>query len=168
MLRPIAALACLLGCAWSAHAAPATNTPAAQAEAKRALSKPPIVVHKQPKHADHSGRRVRGKASVYHPRFAGQRMANEQRYNPHSNNAASKILPLGTVARVTNLDNGRSSKVKVEDRGPYVDGRVVDLSSATAADLGISRKEGVAPVELAPITVPQPDGSVKLGAGAAQ
>jgi rare lipoprotein A len=168
MLRPLATIACLIGYACAAHAAPVADGPAAQAEARRALSKPPIVVHKQPKHADHSGRRVRGKASVYHPRFTGRRMADQSRYNPHSNAAASKILPLGTEARVTNLDNGKSTKVEVKDRGPYVDGRVVDLSSASAADLGISRKEGVAPVELAPITVPQPDGSVKLGAGAAQ
>ncbi|MBN9562619.1 MAG: septal ring lytic transglycosylase RlpA family lipoprotein [Alphaproteobacteria bacterium] len=95
-------------------------------------------------------------------------MADQSRYNPHSNAAASKILPLGTEARVTNLDNGKSTKVEVKDRGPHVPGRVVDLSSASAADLGITRKEGVAPVEVAPITVPQPDGSVKLGAGAAQ
>jgi len=168
MLRPIAALACLIGCAWSAHAAPVTDSPAAQAEAKRALERPPIVVRGQPKHVDHSGRRVRGKASVYHPRFTGRRMADENRYNPKSNAAASKILPLGTDARVTNLENGKTANVKVEDRGPFVDGRVVDLSSATAADLGITRKQGVAPVEVAPITVPQPDGSVKAGAGAAR
>jgi rare lipoprotein A len=168
MLRPLAALACLIGCAWSAHAAPATDSPATQAEAKQALDRPPIVVRGQPKAADHSGRRVRGKASVYHPRFTGRRMADENRYNPKSNAAASKILPLGTDARVTNLDNGKSANVKVEDRGPFVDGRVVDLSSATAADLGITRKQGVAPVEVAPITVPQPDGSVKAGAGAAK
>jgi len=168
MLRPLAAIACLIGYAWTAHAAPAADSPAARAEAQRALNKPPTVVHRQPKHADHSGRRVRGKASVYHPRFAGHRMADQSRYDPHSNAAASKTLPLGTEARVTNLDNGKSTKVEVKDRGPYVDGRVVDLSSASAADLGITRKEGVAPVEVAPITVPQPDGSVKLGAGAAR
>ncbi len=168
MTRHLATLACLIGCVWSAHAAPATDGPAAQAEAKQALDRPPIVLRGQPRHVDHSGRRVRGKASVYHPRFAGRRMADENRYNPRSNAAASKILPLGTEARVTNLDNGKSATVQVEDRGPHVAGRVVDLSSATAADLGITHKEGVAPVEVAPITVPQPDGSVKAGAGAAR
>lgn len=110
---------------------------------------------------DRSGRHIRGQASVYHPRFAGRRMADQTRYDPRSNVAASKTLPLGTEAKVTNLDNGRTSTVRVADRGPYVKGRVIDLSTSTAADLGITRKEGVAPVEVAPIAVPQPDGTVK-------
>ncbi len=167
MTRLLAALAFLIGCASSVHAASPTDPSTSQTEARRAADRPPIVLHGQPKKPDHSGRRVKGKASVYHPRFSGRRMANERRYNPHANNAASKILPLGTEARVTNLENGKSTKVKVEDRGPTVGGRVVDLSTASAADLGISRKDGVAPVEVAPITVPQPDGSVKAGSGAA-
>ena len=75
--------------------------------------------------------------------------------------------PLGTAARVTNVQNGRSATVRVEDRGPYVDGRVVDLAPKIADELDM-RKRGVAPVIVAPIAVPQPDGAVKLGAGAAE
>jgi rare lipoprotein A len=94
-------------------------------------------------------------------------MADGQRMNPNTNVAASKQLPLGSVAKVTNLSNGKSATVKVEDRGPYVDGRVVDVAPKVAHELGMHEK-GVAPVVVAPITVPNKDGSIKLGAGAAE
>lgn len=86
--------------------------------------------------------------------------------NPNSDIAASKTLPLGSVAKVTNLENGRTATVRIEDRGPYVAGRVVDLAPSVADDLDLKR-DGVVPVVVQPITVPQPDGGVKLGAGAA-
>jgi rare lipoprotein A len=73
---------------------------------------------------------------------------------------------LGTTAKVTNLDNGKSALVKVEDRGPYVDGRVVDLAPKVAEELEMT-KQGIAPVVVAPVAVPLPNGDVKLGAGAA-
>jgi len=94
-------------------------------------------------------------------------MANGNRFNPNSDVAASKTLPLGTVAKVTNLSNGKTATVKVEDRGPYVDGRVVDLTPKVAEQLDM-KKVGVSPVVVAPIAVPQPNGAVKLGAGAAE
>ncbi len=94
-------------------------------------------------------------------------MADGQRMNPNSNVAASKNLPLGSVAKVTNLENGKTATVKIEDRGPYVNGRVVDLAPKVADQLDLKEK-GVAAVEVKPITLPQPDGSVKLGAGAAE
>jgi rare lipoprotein A len=114
---------------------------------------------------DHSGKARVGKASYYHRMFNGRTMANGERFDPDDNNAASKTLPLGTTARVTNLNNGRSAVVEIEDRGPYVAGRIVDLSPSTARQLGIGA-EGVVPVEVAPIAVPQPDGSVAPGAAA--
>jgi rare lipoprotein A len=92
-------------------------------------------------------------------------MADGRRFDPNSNVAASKTLPIGTTAKVTNLRNGKSATVRVEDRGPFVDGRVVDLTPKVANELKI-REAGVAPVAVAPIAVPQPDGGVKLGAGA--
>ena len=61
-----------------------------------------------------------------------------------------------------------SRRQKLQDRGPYVEGRIVDLSPATAQEIGITQREGVTKVEVAPITVPQPDGSIKLGAAAAE
>jgi rare lipoprotein A len=87
--------------------------------------------------------------------------------DPDSNVAASKTLPLGTTARVTNLANGKSATVVVGDRGPFIDGRVVDVTPKVAGELEI-RKSGVAPVVIAPMAVPHADGTAKLGAGAAQ
>jgi rare lipoprotein A len=93
-------------------------------------------------------------------------MADGSPMNLGGNNAASRTLPLGTKAKVTNLETGRSATVVIEDRGPYVDGRIVDLSPATARKIGITRRQGLSKVVVAPITVPQPDGTVKLGAAA--
>ena len=94
-------------------------------------------------------------------------MADGSRLNPNSNAAASKTLPLGTVAKVTNQRNGRTAVVKVEDRGPHAVGRVVDVAPKVADQLDM-KKAGVTQVVVAPIAVSQPDGTVKLGAGAAE
>jgi rare lipoprotein A len=96
-----------------------------------------------------------GKAAIYAKKFANRKMANGRRMDPNDSNAASKTLPLGTRARVTNLETGKSAVVTIEDRGPYVRGRVVDLSPATAEQIGLERKQGVAPVEVTPLEVPQ-------------
>ena len=74
--------------------------------------------------------------------------------NPNSNNAASKILPLGTRARVTNLHNGKSAIVVIKDHGPHVRGRIIDLSPATARMLGVG-KQGVISVRVTPLDVPR-------------
>jgi len=132
--------------------------------AQHSVSSRPIASPEQPHKLDHSGRARVGKASFYAKKFAGRKMANGKRMNPHGNNAASKTLPLGTKAKVKNLETGQSTVVNIEDRGPYVKGRIIDLSPSTAEKIGIDRKEGVGKVEVAPIAVPQPDGSVKPGA----
>ena len=90
-------------------------------------------------------------------------MANGQRFNPDSNIAASRSLPLGTVARVKNLQNEQETIVRVEDRGPYVPGRILDVAPRAADTLGM-REQGVAPVAVEPVAVPQPDGSMRPGA----
>ena len=113
---------------------------------------------------DRSGHTRRGKASFYARMFAGRKMADGTIMEPQGDNAASKTLPLGTTARVTNLENGRSAVVTIRDRGPYIQGRIVDLSPSTAKAIGLEKKKGVAKVEVAPIVVPLPDGHVKLGA----
>jgi len=82
--------------------------------------------------------------------------------NPRGNNAASRTLPLGTVAKVTNVATGKSAIIRIEDRGPYIKGRIVDLSPSTAHEIGITRRLGVAKVVVAPIAVPLPDGRVRL------
>ena len=111
---------------------------------------------------DFSGRRRIGIASFYADRFAGRKMADGVRMNPYGNNAASRTLPLGTVAKVTNLKTHRSALVTIQDRGPYVKGRIVDLSPSTARKIGITRKIGIAKVRVTPIAVPLPDGFIKL------
>lgn len=112
---------------------------------------------------DHSGRTRKGHASYYGRNFYGRTMADGSKMNPQSNVAASKTLPLGTKAEVTNLENGKTEVVEIKDRGPYVEGRIIDLSPRTAEKLDI-KEQGVAPVAVTPIEVPLPDGSVKPGA----
>lgn len=116
---------------------------------------------------DLTGKKRVGKASFYARKFNGRTMADGTRMNPQHDTAASKTLPLGTTAKVTNLETGQSAVVTIRDRGPYVPGRIVDLTPATAEKVGLDRREGLAKVEVAPIAVPQPDGSVKPGAAAA-
>lgn len=91
-------------------------------------------------------------------------MANGAPMNPRGNNAASRTLPLGTVAKVTNVATGKSAIIRIEDRGPYIKGRIVDLSPSTAHKIGITRRIGVAKVVVEPIAVPLPDGRVKTPA----
>ena len=114
---------------------------------------------------DRSGEPAKGKASYYGKEFFGRTMADVTPMDPDSNIAASRTLPLGTTAKVTNLENGKSAVVEIRDRGPYVEGRIVDLTPKTAEQLDM-KKEGVVPVEVVPIEIPQRDGSVKLGAAA--
>ena len=114
---------------------------------------------------DHSGEPRKGKASYYADYFAGRKMADGTPMNPNSNVAASRTLPLGTKAEVTNLDNGKTEVVEIRDRGPYIDGRIVDVSPKVAKKLDMDEK-GIAPVVVTPIEVPQPDGSIMPGAAA--
>jgi rare lipoprotein A len=89
-----------------------------------------------------------GKASIYASKFAHRKMANGRAMDPSRDNAAHRTLPLGTKALVRNLETGKSAVVTIEDRGPYVRGRIVDLSPATAEKIGLGRKAGLAEVEL--------------------
>lgn len=97
-----------------------------------------------------------GEASFYGREFNGRRMANGERFDPGSDSAAHRTLPLGTTARVTNLRNGRTATVKVSDRGPYARNRVIDVSPSTADHLDM-KQGGVAPVRVTPIEVPDRD-----------
>lgn len=115
-----------------------------------------------PAKPDLSARKRRGSASFYARQFFGKPMANGAPMNPRGNNAASRTLPLGTVAKVTNVATGKSAIIRIEDRGPYIKGRIVDLSPSTAHKIGITKRIGVAKVVVAPIAVPLPDGRVKL------
>jgi rare lipoprotein A len=153
-----------------AHAMATEPLPADGPGARQAaeqLNRLPAVAPAPAGHIDHSGRKQKGRASFYAHRFTNRKMADGRRMNPNSDVAASKNLPLGSVAKVTNLENGKTATVKIEDRGPYVSGRVVDLAPKVANQLD-AKEKGVVPVEVKPITLPQPDGGVKLGAGAAE
>ncbi len=79
----------------------------------------------------------RGIASWYGPGFHGRRTANGERFDMHSLTAAHKTLPFGTVVRVRSLVTGREVEVRVNDRGPFTRGRVIDLSRAAAEALGL-------------------------------
>jgi rare lipoprotein A len=117
---------------------------------------------------DLSGHKRVGEASFYSKKSAGRKMADGNTMKPHGDNAASKTLPLGTTAKVTNVETGQSAVVTIQDRGPYVKGRIVDLSPSTAQKIGIAREDGVAKVEVAPIAVPLPDGSIRTGVAGQQ
>jgi rare lipoprotein A len=116
--------------------------------------------------ADLSGHKRVGKASVYAKRLAGKKMADGAPMQTESDNAASKTLPIGTTAKVTNVETGASAVVKIEDRGPFVKGRILDLSPSTARKIGVDSKQGVANVSVEPIAVPLPNGEVKPGVAA--
>ncbi len=155
----------VLAAQMAAAAAPPPESHAARQEAERLDRLPPVSPHGRAV-IDHSGRAEKGRASYYAPHFVHRKMANGHRMDPNARSAASKTLPLGTTARVVNTANGRAAVVKVEDRGPFVAGRVVDVTPRVAKELDIGQ-DGVVPVIVKPIAVPQPGGDVKLGAGAA-
>ena len=108
------------------------------------------------------GFREEGVASWYGPGFHGKLTANGERYDMHSMTAAHKLLPFGTKLKVTNKSNGRSIVVRVNDRGPFVADRVIDLTRTGAEQIGMLAK-GTAPVVLESVgTVPGlEDGNLK-------
>ena len=96
---------------------------------------------------DAAGYVEQGLASYYGKKFHGRRTSNMEVYDMYAFTAAHKTLPLPSYARVTNLSNGRSVVVRVNDRGPFHDGRIIDLSYAAAVKLGVDRA-GTARVEV--------------------
>jgi len=88
-----------------------------------------------------------GKASWYGPEFHGRKTASGERFDQHALTAAHRTLPLGTEVKVTNLETGRTVQVEINDRGPYIDGRIIDLSKRAAAVLGME-EAGVVPVKI--------------------
>ncbi|MEZ8284751.1 septal ring lytic transglycosylase RlpA family protein [Vibrio splendidus] len=88
-----------------------------------------------------------GQASWYGDKFHGKLTASGETYNKNAYTAAHKTLPFGTIVRVTNTANDKSVDVKINDRGPYVKGRVIDLSHKAFSQVG-DVKKGVAPVKI--------------------
>jgi rare lipoprotein A len=151
----------------TAPAAEARDAPRARAEAQRpdrggaraalGSGRAGSVARRPP------ARVQRGKASYYGREFHGRRMANGRRFDAGSRSAAHRTLPLGTRARVTNLENGRTETVTIEDRGPHVRGRILDVGPRTAEELGM-RERGVAPVEVVPTEAPRTGGEAGAAA----
>ena len=88
-----------------------------------------------------------GEASWYGPGFYGNRTASGEIYRPGTMTAAHRTLPFGTKVRVTNLWNGRTAVIRINDRGPFVDHRVIDLGHGAASHLGLTAS-GIAQVKL--------------------
>jgi rare lipoprotein A len=88
-----------------------------------------------------------GEASWYGPGLYGRKTASGEVLHPGTLTAAHRTLPFGTCLRVTNLENGRAVEVRVNDRGPYAAGRIIDVSEAAARALGM-RGQGVTRVRL--------------------
>ena len=97
----------------------------------------------------------RGRASWYGPPYHNRRGSNGEVYNMHAMTAAHRTLPLGSIVRVTNLKTGHSALVRITDRGPFISGRVLDVSLAAAHKLDIYQP-GVAEVRLEVMRTPAP------------
>lgn len=133
----------------SAYASPAADTPAQAA----ATTQPDVVVQTEPLHKTANlsykvaGKRYQptkkiesfsqtGKASWYGPGFHGKKTSSGERFDMNTLSAAHRTLPIPSYARVTNLSNGKSVVVRINDRGPFHGNRVMDLSKAAAKELG--------------------------------
>ena len=129
------------------------TAPPLYAERTAPTSSKPQTAPSSPYKIDLSGKPRQGKASYYGGKFIGRKMADGTPMNPHANIAASRTLPLGTVVQVTNLKNGKSDIVEIRDRGPYIAGRIIDVSPKVAQTLDME-KAGVVPVEVKPLDIP--------------
>ena len=116
---------------------------------KNPTQKPYIVNGKvyYPKRVVPIGWSERGIASWYGPNFHGKYTSNGEIYNMYAYTAAHKTLPMNTIVKVTNLNNGKSVIVRINDRGPFVNKRIIDLSYAAGKKIGLD-VTGTAPVEL--------------------
>lgn len=148
----IVASAALMGCGGLAarknttleapvFSAPASPSPSAQSASQASEVKEPDSEPKEK--IDQTGA-----ASWYGPQFHGKETASGETFNQNELTAAHKTLPLGTEAKVTNVETGKSVNVTINDRGPYVKGRNIDLSRAAAQKIGITKKKGIAKVKI--------------------
>jgi len=151
-----------------ASAPPVTNTtpePAPPSEAtNRNEPSPPAAANPNP----HEGGTVyeEGKASWYGAPFHGRQASNGETYDMYKFTAAHRTLPFNTMVRVTNMTNGKSTTVRITDRGPFVDNRIIDLSYAAAKQIE-SIGPGVVPVQLEILSAIDPsEGTFTIQVGA--
>ena len=151
-LRPMLWALLTLTLALCGCSAPPANRPQQQ------LPKPYTVLGQTYQPLAYSGGfRQRGIASWYGGKFHGRKTANGETYDMHAVSAAHKTLPFGTFVRVRNLDNQRSIDVRINDRGPFVRGRIIDLSYGAAKLLGLVGP-GTASVDLVALGSPAKTG----------
>lgn len=100
-----------------------------------------------------------GKASWYGEDFHGRKTASGVPFDQHAMTAAHRTLPLGTRVKVTRLETGQTILVQINDRGPYIDGRIIDLSKRAASELGME-EAGVVPVKVEAVGNDQPSEKV--------
>jgi rare lipoprotein A len=142
-----------VGCASRRHvsaASPAPPSPAPNSSAesaKNSANVPPARHSKTPLAPAPVGYTEEGKASWYGDPFNGRRASNGEIYDMYKLTAAHRTLPFETMVHVTNLNNGKSTTVRITDRGPFVDNRIIDLSLAAAREIE-SVGPGVVPVRL--------------------
>lgn len=115
----------------TAPTAPADPTGGLAPASTSAAAEPELLAGEVPRELE------RGQASWYGPRFHGRRTASGERYDMHALTAAHKTLPFGTLVRVRSLVTGREVEVRINDRGPFGPGRVIDMSRAAAEALGM-------------------------------
>lgn len=120
----------------------------AQVEVAPAVVVAPVVKEEEPKKELKDSAIIgEGMASYYGAELAGNRTASGERFNPSALTAAHRSLPMGTKLRVTNKSNGKSVIVRVNDRGPFAKGRIIDVSKAAAQEIAMVRS-GTARVTL--------------------
>jgi rare lipoprotein A len=142
---------------------PVSTPPSTEEEAKRSTSvepqpRPSATPPRRSKPADIAapGSYVEeGNASWYGPPFHGRKASNGEIYDMNKLTAAHRTLPFDSIVRVTNLNNGKSTTVRITDRGPFVDNRIIDLSKAAAQEIE-SIGPGVVPVRIEVISGPDP------------
>ena len=142
-------LGCISGCSLKQEPVPLPPVPQAQEKAAPAPA-PQAPAPQAKEEAAPAGKpeiTQVGTASWYGPGFQGQETASGETFDQHALTAAHRTLPLGTEATVTNLETGQSVQVTINDRGPYVPGRQLDLSQAAAQQIGLT-KQGVAKVKI--------------------
>jgi len=140
----LAAMACVPAPIYRNGAVPTARSTAGQASSGSGTTtrqSPPVVaspksVHPvDPQNISTANAYQVGVSSYYGKKFHGLKTANGEIFNMYKLTAAHRVLPLGTVAKVTNLSNGRWVVVKVNDRGPFIEGRILDLSFAAALEI---------------------------------
>jgi rare lipoprotein A len=145
MKRSILVLCCLLLASACASKKTLVTTPESR---QKAYQKPYTVLGQRYEPLQsHAGFVQTGIASWYGADFHGKKTSNGETYDMHAMTAAHKTLPLGVYVKVRNRDNGREAVVRVNDRGPFVKGRVIDLSYSAAKVLGVD-VAGTAPVRI--------------------